>query len=360
MNSIKSTLLVEDDEAHQELFGTFIKQNIPEVKIETVDSLKAANEKISQDQYDILLLDLNLKDSKGLNTLKNVREQYKGPLLILTSNNEKQTSEKSIQMGAEDFLPKDEADAKSLFRAMFLARERHDLALKLETSHHRFVEFNHALAHDFRAYISYIIHYSDFIKQNPVVKEQDEVMGFVQQIQESANFMLRTMTDLLDLAKFSNSKISANEIVDLDYVFSYLDLIFADSFKEQGGKFYYELETNNITGNQDQLIRLFQNLISNSIKYKKEDQAPFIHVHYKEEKNFYTFLYEDNGQGIEKSKAKKVFNEFYRVNKNDPNGTGIGLSICQSIVENHGGSIDLESDLGKGCRFTIRLRKTAS
>lgn len=105
-----------------------------------------------------------------------------------------------------------------------------------------------------------------------------------------------------------------------------------------------------------QLVQLFQNLISNAIKFKMPDEEPRIHISTKEEKDKYIFSVKDNGIGIEPKYADRIFEVFQRLQKrSEYEGTGIGLAISKKIVERHGGKIWVESEPGKGSIFYFTM-----
>jgi light-regulated signal transduction histidine kinase (bacteriophytochrome) len=107
-----------------------------------------------------------------------------------------------------------------------------------------------------------------------------------------------------------------------------------------------------------QMRQLFQNLIGNAIKYN--DKTPLIHISVKKEDADWIFGVSDNGIGIKSEHYERIFQVFKRLHtKEEYDGTGIGLAICQKIVERHGGRIWIESELGKGSTFyfTIPLKQ---
>ncbi|MDA0772675.1 MAG: ATP-binding protein [Cyanobacteria bacterium] len=108
---------------------------------------------------------------------------------------------------------------------------------------------------------------------------------------------------------------------------------------------------------ETQMLQVFQNLISNAIKYQKPDSRPKVQVKVKSNKNNYEITISDNGIGFEQEQADKIFEQFYRLhNKNSHyQGTGIGLAICHRIVDKHHGKILATSEPGKGSSFVVTL-----
>jgi light-regulated signal transduction histidine kinase (bacteriophytochrome) len=111
-----------------------------------------------------------------------------------------------------------------------------------------------------------------------------------------------------------------------------------------------------VTGNRDELVRLFQNLVANAIKYRHPDRHPIIRVNCDHCQDGWQFAVEDNGIGIAHEYFERIFWIFQRLHTREKyEGTGIGLAICKKIVEFHGGHIWVESDPDHGSvfRFTI-------
>jgi len=111
-----------------------------------------------------------------------------------------------------------------------------------------------------------------------------------------------------------------------------------------------------VRGNEIQLVRLFQNLIGNAIKYRSPDRPPRIDVHAERLNGFWQFSIRDNGIGIDPKYQSEIFGLFKRLHGgSEYSGTGIGLAICQRIVERYGGRIWVESELGQGSTFRFTL-----
>ncbi len=107
---------------------------------------------------------------------------------------------------------------------------------------------------------------------------------------------------------------------------------------------------------QGQMVRLFQNLVGNALKYRKPDLPPIVHVSAQRRGSEWVITVEDNGIGFDPKYAKEIFSPFKRLHsQQEYEGTGVGLAICRRIVEGHGGRIWAESEQGQGTRFHFSL-----
>ncbi|HYP13424.1 MAG TPA: ATP-binding protein, partial [Bryobacteraceae bacterium] len=109
-----------------------------------------------------------------------------------------------------------------------------------------------------------------------------------------------------------------------------------------------------VSGNQIQMVQLFQNLIANAIKHRIPEVRPRIDIRSERQDGSVTVVVADNGPGIEAQYHDHIFGVFKRLSRNT-RGTGIGLAICRRIVEKHHGRIWVESDLGRGAKFFVSL-----
>jgi signal transduction histidine kinase len=177
--------------------------------------------------------------------------------------------------------------------------------------------------------------------------------------------MQRLIEDLLSYSRSHTEAIHKEEI-DLNLVLKEL----VDSYSETASDKTVEMSKLPIVkGMKFQIIQLFDNLLNNSIKYRQENIPLIIKIVCTpikgkqimslggdESTNYYHIQFSDNGIGFESKYSKKIFELFQRLQgKNDYPGTGIGLSICKKIIENHDGFISAEGIPGIGSVFHIYL-----
>lgn len=115
-----------------------------------------------------------------------------------------------------------------------------------------------------------------------------------------------------------------------------------------------------VAADPQQLVSLFQNLVGNAVKYRRDDVRPEIRVGCVERGDCWEFFVKDNGIGIAPEHQDQVFGLFRRAGKTGRAGTGIGLAMCRKVVERHGGRIRVDSTPGKGSTFYFTLPKRAS
>ena len=198
--------------------------------------------------------------------------------------------------------------------------------------------------------------YTQLLEKRYKDKLDDDANEFIHYAVDGANRMQKLINDLLDYSRVSMRgkdfvKVDINNV--LGHVVSNLhQLIFDKSalIAHDG------LPT--VNADESQLIQLFQNLIENSIKFKKDNESPRIHVTCKTENDVCEFMVKDNGIGIDMQFHDRIFVIFQRLHSKEKYpGTGIGLSICKRIVERHGGKIWFESNENEGTTFHFTLNK---
>lgn len=241
-------------------------------------------------------------------------------------------------------------------------RQRQELA----RSNAELEQFASIASHDLQEPLRKILAFGDRLQE----KYGDVLAGsgrdYLERMQGAAKRMQALIDDLLILSRVNKNTLSLVP-VDLDRVVAEVlsDLEFR--IQETGGAIEVG-ELGTIVADPVQIHQLLQNLIANALKFHR-DEVPTVkisgrrllaaqeqHRNYSTVTEFYQISIEDNGIGFEEKYLDRIFNVFQRLHSRSKyEGTGIGLAICRKIVENHGGSITAQSQLGKGTTFFVTL-----
>ena len=181
---------------------------------------------------------------------------------------------------------------------------------------------------------------------------------FVQRIQQASNHMTELVENMLDLAKMDLGAETKFEVVDILLLLLEIVNEFKPQAEAKGQTLVLEKTGNNlhVQGDALKLRRALCNLVGNAIKYTPPDGSVNISTEIVEDN--VTVRINDTGYGIPVADLPNLFKRFYRVRNNghdDIEGNGLGLAIVKSIVQQHGGDVTVESEVGKGTSFRVSL-----
>jgi len=227
--------------------------------------------------------------------------------------------------------------------------------LSLENANEKLLNFANMVAHDVRAplrTISSFVGLHEKQLQKSSVSYEKKYLDFVNQ----ATSNLDNLTQgLLGYAK-SDADSTKNEKINLNQILESVKLNLADEINSLNAEIIIPKDTFHINGKKIQLIQLFQNLISNGLKYQNGKELPQIIIEAKEIKSKVRISVIDNGIGISKDNLEKIFEPFKRLHTNkEYSGSGIGLATCKRIIENLDSEFHVTSELGKGSSFNFDL-----
>ena len=229
---------------------------------------------------------------------------------------------------------------------------------ELQRSNQNLEEFAHAASHDLKEPVRKIHFFTNQLKEQLSARLGESEARALNRIENASQRMGNLIDDLL-LYSHVSQRPHELENVDLNLkvqnALEDLDLDIA----EKGAVLNIE-KLPVVKGYRRQLQQLFQNLISNAVKYSKKDVPPCIDITASEVtkrgKAYHLITVKDNGIGFPAEYSHKIFQMFTRLHeKNEYSGTGVGLSIVKKIVENHNGFIQVESEVNVGSAFKIYL-----
>ncbi len=231
------------------------------------------------------------------------------------------------------------------------AIEERNAALRMANEELR--QFAYVASHDLKEPLRMIGSYTQLIKKQLDGKLEGETLVFFEYINEGVGRMSNLLNDLLQYATIGKEEreseaVDLNDIVDI--VISHLQL-----YIKENNATVTRTQLPVVRSNQTLMIQLFQNLVSNAIKFKA-DRPPEVNISGISTNEGYTISVSDNGIGIDPEYRDRVFVIFQRLHpRTRYKGTGIGLAICQKIINRLGGRIWFESEEGEGTTFHIHI-----
>ena len=243
---------------------------------------------------------------------------------------------------------------KQYEKELLLAKKKaENLVRELSVSNAELEKFAYIVSHDLQAPLGAIKGYTQILELKNETNFDEESKFIAKKILESTEKMSNLIRELLEYSKLKKKEM-ALEAVDLNDVWNYVLRMFEQSIIKNNARIRVP-RLPNVKGNKTLLIQLFQNLLSNSLKYRSE-KDPEIEINFTGIGIKWKFQFIDNGIGFEQKQADKVFEFFQRLQtKAKFQGTGIGLATCKKIVELHGGEIGVLSEPGRGSIFHFTL-----
>ncbi len=224
----------------------------------------------------------------------------------------------------------------------------------LEASNMELRQYASVVSHDLQAPLRHVAGFVGLLEEHCADQLDDDARGWIDNTQSAVRKMRHLIRDLLGYAKVESRRIEL-EAVDLNAVAREAMTYLSDSYVI-GEDCVTFGELPRVTGNARQLVQVFENLIGNGLKYRTDARVPRVTVEAEVVDGFCEVSVADNGIGIPEDKLDSVFEIFQRLHTDQEfPGTGIGLAICKRVLERHGGDIRVESRLGQGSTFSLRL-----
>lgn len=226
----------------------------------------------------------------------------------------------------------------------------------LEESNEDLQRFAYAASHDLQEPLRAISNFAGLLARRYKGKLDEQADQFLDFMLDGTARMRRLISDLLEYSKVVHAGPPQDEVdcsSALEWALGNLNRAIVET-----GAAVSRSELPRVRGDERLLIRLFQNLVSNALKYSKPGERPEVHISAREHGTDWVFSVADKGVGIEPRFHGRIFGIFQRLHGAEMPGTGIGLALCQRIVERHGGRIWVESEAGAGATFFFTIPRT--
>jgi two-component system phosphate regulon sensor histidine kinase PhoR len=242
-----------------------------------------------------------------------------------------------------------------LYGAMALFHDVTDLK-KSEKIRMEFVE---NASHELRTPLTSMKGYVDTAKDDVKHGRTDQLAHFLDIISRSADRLAELVNDMLTLSSLESGHALKKESIRLDDLTRESIEQISSLAREKNISLQTLVEGSHLMGDRSKLEQVLQNLLGNAIKYVQSGGQ--VNVRWQEDDQFVSLTVSDNGPGIADMHLSRLFERFYRIDKGrsrDVGGTGLGLSIVKHIVQSHGGSVAVRSEVGKGSEFICSFPKS--
>jgi PAS domain S-box-containing protein len=228
---------------------------------------------------------------------------------------------------------------------------------QLQSTNSELKAFASVASHDMREPLRMISSFLSLLQKKYAEKLDEKGNQYIDFAVGGAKRLSLLIEDLLEYSRIGFDPEN-KESVDTNKIIEAIIDINKQSIEEKGAQIKAE-NLPIIQAIRLPIQQLFHNLITNSLKFAKENSTPIISIKCVELENFWQFIVEDNGIGIEEKEQDKIFEVMIRLHSKEKyEGSGMGLAICKKIVNQHGGEIWVESKIGVGTKFFFTIEKT--
>jgi two-component system, sensor histidine kinase and response regulator len=371
--ALTRVLLIEDNPDDACLLREALDEAKEQIQLVHVGQLEDAAKLLGQESFQIILLDLSLPDSQGIETLVRVQGQAPtAPIVVLTGLDDDNIALQAVRAGAQDYLVKGEIDARNLLRAIRYASERKQayeemarLAADLTRANKAKDEFLNVMSHELRTPLSIVLGYSSMLREEqlgPLTEGQEQGMSVIQRNSKELLTMIDSMMDAVKLE--SGSMILEEESVSPVELLADMKLTYGLPTDKN---IHLEWNVSDMLPllwtDARKLRQILTNLIDNAIKFTDEGSIVI-----SAEANLVAddgcdgrcidFSISDNGIGIPPEECDNIFNRFYQVDSSATRsfeGVGLGLYIVKSFTEMLNGRVSVSSEVGNGSTFTVQI-----
>lgn len=357
LSETSDILLVDDTPEHIEAAVLVLKDSNFRIRVATNGN--TALKLIYDQKPDLILLDIYMPQMDGFELcrlIKNTPALKSIPIIFLTSFNNEESIRKGFESGGQDYV------VKPFNATELLARVNTHLMLKkhaesLEEANKELDSFCYTVSHDLKSPLLSLNKLVEFLAADHLNQLDEDGKELVYNIQEKSSEIIHTVDRLLEFSKMCEMKVNF-EILDLNEMFIdvYNEL---KSLEPQRSINIHIRPLPPVNGDGVMIRLLISNILSNAFKYTRHKDSAVIDIQSAEGKGEYVFSIKDNGAGFDMKYSSRLFGVFQRLHTKDEfEGSGVGLAICQRILKRHKGRAWMTGELDRGATFYFSLPKT--
>lgn len=357
MKETRSILIVDDEPNILELIHSMLDDE--GYKLLTASSVQKCKEIVETSKVDIIISDIKMPQQDGLQLLSWIKENYSHILVILvTGHGNTDLAIEALRNNCHDFLEKP-FDTDDILNSLEKAVQYIQAEEAMDQENQDIENFAYLAAHDLLEPSQSIKIYIELLIKSNERLLTDKGKHYLARISQCASRMTDLTNSLLDLANISTGELEFDEI-DLSEALNQAQDNLELKINESNAAIHCDKPLGTCKGNLALITSVFQNLISNAIKYCDKENSE-IWIESSMENNKLKVTIKDNGIGITEDNLHKIFEPFYQINsKHKYGGTGLGLANCHRIIKKHQGKIWAKSVVGQGSTFYVELPKIAA
>ena len=323
---------------------------------------EAGIEHIEKDKPDIVLLDNKLPGIQGVEVLEYIRKKQMNIIVVMiTSYASLELAVKATSDGAYDFIPKPftpqelKSSIENITKRVFLKKMTNKLQ---ETGKQIRFQFLSVLSHELKAPLNSIEGYLQMIRARQAGPQLESYDFMVDRMLERIKGMRTLILDLLDLTKVESGKAKRDikELNLVDVARMAIDTMRPYSIQKDIKLNLHGNDTVKVMADSEEMEIIFNNLISNAIKYNKEGGT--VDCTLNDTGECVEILVEDSGIGMKPEDLNRIFEDFVRIKTDKTRnitGSGLGLAIVKKLIDNYKGEIEVTSEPDKGSKFKVKL-----
>jgi CheY-like chemotaxis protein len=353
MSEAVKILVIDDSEDDRFLYKRCLQKSGTSYTVVETANGEDGLARIEAEPFACVLLDYSLPGRNGVEILKRIRSKHPFvPVVMLTGLGNEKVAVDAMKEGAQNYISKATIDPQTLAHVIQVAIRHCAMQRRISEQRESLELFARALAHDLKEPVRTIRTLLDLVDVE--ASFEGRVKGHFQSIRYAAERLSGLMDTVHIYTRLDASAPTKVEVHD--------GSLLVEAAMENIGHLIRGRDAvitcrplPRISINREQGVQIFQNLLGNAIQ--NCTATPRVVVSATEASNHWLFRVSDNGPGIGKEDAEKLFEPFNRMSRHDLQGPGLGLATCRRILELHGGKIWCETEIGKGADFIFTVPK---